>query len=281
MLPALLVTLREGIEAALIVAIVLALLSRIGRTDMARAAWGGVAASLLASVVAGGALFAAVGGLEGSTEAIFEGVAMLTAVGVLTYMVFWMARQGRALARGLEHRAADAVSRGSRSAIFLLAFVAVGREGLETALFLFSTVRASEPVAAATGALIGLVVAGVVGVALYRTGAKLPLRAFFAITGALLLLVAAGLAAHGVHEFQEAGVLPITSQNVYDFSGVLPQDGLVGGLLRALFGYAASPTLLEVVTYFGYLVPFGGLWLLDRRRMVGAATTRDPAAAVG
>lgn len=266
MVPALLVTLREGIEAALIVAIVLAVLKRLGRKDMSRAAWLGVATSVGVSVLAGGALFALVGELEGRAEKVFEGVAMFTAVGVLTYMIFWMARQGRRIAGGLEEKTRHAVSIGSAAAVFLLTFVAVVREGLETALFLFSTVRSSEPLAALTGSVLGLAAAAVVGVALYRTGARLSLGSFFAVTSVLLLLVAAGLTAHGVHEFQEAGLLPVTVENVYDLSPVLPQDATAGALLRAVFGYADSPTLLEVLAYLGYLLPTTLAWFLVGRR---------------
>jgi high-affinity iron transporter len=260
MLSALLVTLREGVEAALVVAIVVAALARLGRKDLTRIAWSGVGAAVLVSFVAGALLFATAGGLEGRAEQVFEGAAMFTAVAVLTYMVFWMARQGAAVSSELRDKTAKAVARGSGSAVFALTFVAVLREGLETALFLFSTVRSAEPVAAGFGAVAGLALAGALGVAIYRAGAALPLRTFFAVTGVLIVLVAAGLLGHGVHEWQEAGILPVTVEHVWDTSAVLSQEGLVGGLARSLFGYSDSPSLLEVVSYFAYLLTVGVLW---------------------
>lgn len=260
MLAALLVTLREGVEAALIVAIVVAALARLGRKDLIHIAWTGVGAAVLVSLAAGLVLFATAGGLEGRAEQIFEGAAMFTAVGVLTYMVFWMARQGAAVASELRDRTARAAAAGSAGAVFALTFVAVVREGLETALFLFSTVRSTEPVAAGVGALAGLGMAGALGLAIYRAGAALPLKTFFAVTGVLIVLVAAGLVGHGVHEFQEAGILPVTVEHVWDTSALLPQDGLAGGLARALFGYADSPSLLEVISYVAYLVTVGLTW---------------------
>jgi len=260
MLSALLVTLREGVEAALIVAIVVAALARLGRKDLIRTAWSGVGAAVVVSLAAGAVLFATAGGLEGRAEQVFEGVAMFTAVGVLTYMVFWMARQGAAIASELRDKTAKAAAAGSAGAVFALTFVAVVREGLETALFLFSTVRSSEPVAAGLGAVAGLALAGALGVAIYRAGAALGLRTFFAATGVLIVLVAAGLTAHGVHEWQEAGILPVTIEHVWDTSAFMPQDSVVGGLARSLFGYAESPSLLEAVSYLAYLVTVGLMW---------------------
>lgn len=260
MLSALLVTLREGVEAALIVAIVVAALSRLGRKDLTRTAWWGVGVATLVSLAAGAVLFATAGGLEGRAEQIFEGVAMFTAVGVLTYMVFWMARQGAAIASDLRDKTAKAAAAGSGGAVFALTFVAVVREGLETALFLFSTVRSSKPLAAGLGAVAGLALAGALGVAIYRAGAALPLKTFFAVTGVLIVLVAAGLLGHGVHEWQEAGLLPVTVEHVWDTSALLPQDSVVGGLARSLFGYAESPSLEEVVAYLVYLATVGLMW---------------------
>ena len=166
MAQALVITLREGLEMALVVVVVLALLGRMGRRDQFSYVWWGVGAAILLSIVAGGLLFALGFAFEGRAEEIFEGVAMLLAAGVLTWMVVWMRRQARYIRGELERQVREAVAAGSTLTLASIAFLAVGREGLETALFLFTAVKNSTPFATFIGAVIGLVIAGLLGLGL-------------------------------------------------------------------------------------------------------------------
>src|SRR5918992_117819 len=203
-----LVTTREGLEASLIVGIVLAYLAKTENRSYFRVIWAGTAAAVALSIMTGAALFFTVGALEGRSEQIFEGVAMLSAVAVLTWMIFWMRKQAVNIKRELEAKLEGAIAAGSAVGLASVVFFAVLREGWETALFLFAISETSSPLATTVGAIVGLVVAISLGVALYMGSRKLNLRQFFTVTGLLLIVFAAGLLAHGIHEFQEAGVVP-------------------------------------------------------------------------
>ena len=194
-----LITLREGLEAALIVGIVLSVLRRLGRLDRSRPVWAGVLAAVGVSVVIGLAFNALGVAFEGRGEEIFEGVAMLLAAGVLTWMIFWMQRQGRQIQAELESDVRQAVNTGSGWALFSLAFVAVVREGIETVLFLTAAAFSATPTQTLIGGALGLVGAVVLGWLMFAAGKRLDVRPFFRVTGVLLTLFAAGLVAHGVH----------------------------------------------------------------------------------
>lgn len=252
-----LITLREGLEAALIVGIILAYLARTGNQKKAGAVWWGVALSVLVSLVAGAAIFLTAGGIESRAEALFEGTAMLTAVGVLTYMIFWMRRQAINIRAHLQAQVQTALETGSLVALGTLAFVAVGREGIETALFMFAAAKTATPLAATAGGLFGLAAAVSLGYLLYRGTYRLNLRAFFNVTSLLLLLFAAGLLAHGIHEFHEAALIPAVVDPVWDTNGVLNENSTLGSFLKALFGYNGNPSLIEVLAYFSYLALVG------------------------
>ena len=257
------VTLREGLEAALIVSIVLAYLTRIGASrDSRRAVWAGTGLAMAVSIATGAALFFTVGELEGRAEQIFEGTAMFAAVAFLTWMVFWMRRQAAGMRQSLETRVRDALVSGSTIGLAGLVFVAVVREGWETALFLFAVTERTSPAVTAVGSVLGLVAAVLLGVAFYRGSRRLNLRQFFAVTGALLIVFAAGLLAHGVHEFQEAGLLPITVEHLWDTNSAVSEDSRAGQLLTALFGYNGNPSLLELLAWLSYLSI--GLWFFLR-----------------
>jgi high-affinity iron transporter len=249
-----LLTTREGLEASLIVGIVLAYLAKTDNRQHMRVVWAGVAAAVLVSVVTGALLFFTVGELEGRAEQIFEGVAMFSAVGVLTWMIFWMRRQAMGIKRDLESRVQGAVAAGSAVGLASVVFFAVLREGWETALFLFAISESSTPGVTAVGAVIGLVVAVTLGVLLYRGSRRLDLRQFFTVTGILLIVFAAGLLAHGIHEFQEAGLLPETVEHVWNTNALVGEDSTAGEFLTALVGYNGNPSLLEVVAWATYLV---------------------------
>jgi high-affinity iron transporter len=202
------VVLREGFEASLVVGIVLAFLDRTGRRDGFVAVWVGVAAALALSLAVGVALFAAGAELEGTSEKLFEGVVMLTAAGLLTWMIFWMRNRARSIRREIEGRTQAALDAGSAVGLALVVFIGVGREGVETALFLFSSIEGSSPLVSLVAALIGGVAAIALGYLFYRGSHRLNLRAFFTATSVLLLLFAGYLLASGLHELAEAGVLP-------------------------------------------------------------------------
>ncbi|MER3513437.1 MAG: hypothetical protein C4310_02740 [Chloroflexota bacterium] len=252
MLAALLITLREGLEAALIVGIVIGYLKKIGYLDRQRYAWLGVLVALAGSVGLAFGLQRLGVELEGQVEQIFEGTTMFLAVIVLTWMIFWMRYQARFLKAGLERDVRQATLSGQNWGLFSLTFVAVFREGVETALFLSAAAFANEGTTTLLGAVVGLVIAVALGWAMYASAVRLNIRRFFDVTSVLLLLFAAGLLAQGVHEFQEAGLLPLMTTTVWDTSHILSEESLIGSLLKSLFGYNADPSLLEVLAYIGY-----------------------------
>jgi high-affinity iron transporter len=273
MLAALLIALREGLEAVLIVAIVHGLLRRLGHADRARPLWLGVAAAVATSIVAGLGLHLLGVAFEGQGEQIFEGLTMLLAAGVLTWMILWMQRQGRQVRAGLEREVRAAVEAGSAGMLFGLSFVAVVREGIETALFLSAAAFGSTPMQTLTGAALGLLIAVGAGWLMLAAGRQLDLRTFFRVTGFLLVLFAAGLLARGLHELQEAALLPVLVEHLWDVNPILNEESTVGSLLQALFGYSGSPSLLQVVGYAGYLL---AVWVGPRlglpreRRLAGS-----------
>jgi high-affinity iron transporter len=273
MLASALITLREGLEAALIVGIVLGVLRKMGRADRSRPVWAGVLVAVAASVVAGLALNALGVAFEGRGEAIFEGVAMLLAAGVLIWMIFWMQRQGRKIQADLESDVRRAVTEESAWALFSLAFVAVVREGIETVLFLTAAAFSATAAQTLIGGALGLIVAIVIGWLIFAVGKELDVRAFFRVTGVLLVLFAAGLVAHGIHELQEAAVLPTIVEHVWNVNPILNEDGTLGQFLQALFGYNGNPSLIEVFSYLAYYVAvYLGTRASGQRRMPSAAS---------
>jgi high-affinity iron transporter len=203
-----LVMLREGFEASLIVGIVLAFLNRAGRREAFWPVWLGTLAALAISVAAGAVLFAVGAELEGRSESLFEGLGMLAAAALLTWMIFWMRRQARTIRRELEHQVEHALATGSALALALVAFVAVLREGVETALFLFGSVEGANKLVASTSAAVGLALAILLGYLFYRGSSRLDLRRFFSVTSVVLLLFAGWLVVRGLDELADAGVLP-------------------------------------------------------------------------
>ena len=275
---AFLITLREGIEAALVVSIILAYLSGIGRRDRLGTVWGGVGVAAAVSLMAGGLVFSTAGALSEEAEEAFEGIASLAAVGVLTWMIFWMRRQARFIKGQLQEKVDVALATGSAFALGVLAFVVVVREGLETVLFLFGAIREEVTGSVALGylgAALGLATAVVLGFLIYRGGVRLNLRTFFKVTGALILVVAAGLLAGAIHEFQEIGWLPGVEATAFDFSGVLSDEAGVGAFLRAMFGYQANPSWLGFLAWLSYLVITGYLFFRPQRAVAVRPATPD------
>ena len=254
MLASFLLSLREGIEAALIIGIVLGALRKLNRSEMAPAVWSGALSAVLVSLLTGALLTMLGFSLEGAAEQIFEGVAMLLAASVLTWMIFWMNRQARSIRDELEAGVNRATAAGGGRALFSLAFLAVVREGIELALFLTAATFASDAQSTILGTLLGLAVAVLLGWGLFASTVRLDLRRFFQVTGFLLILFAAGLVAHGVHEFNEVGWIPSVVEHVWDVNPILNENSTVGLMLKALFGYNGNPSLTEVLAYFAYFI---------------------------
>lgn len=282
MIAAGLIAFREGLEAALIIGIVLGYLNKIGQGAKKRAAWMGVAAAVILSFIIAVAIQAVGAELKAPAEPIFEGLTMFVAVIMLTWMIVWMRRQARSLKSNLEHELQAALSSGEGRAIFLVTFIAVFREGIETALFLSAAAFASDGFDTLVGGIIGLVVAALVGYLIYGATLRLNLRTFFNVTSVLLLIFAAGMFARGIGEFQEVGLLPMISEHIYNLSALIPPDSILGQLLEALVGYNPSPSLLQVIGYWAYwgLALFGIPWFVNRRLEQHELTAQQAAAKI-
>jgi high-affinity iron transporter len=254
--------LREGVEAALIVAILLAYVHRQHDRESARLIWGGTGAAVLISAFVGVILWNTVGGLEGTAEELTEGIIALTAVGLLTWMIFWMGKQARTIRKNLENKVDQALSVGGGAALAAVAFVAVLREGLESALFMISTTVGDEASGGQlVGGVAGVLVAVLIGFGLYQGGSRLNLRQFFRVTGILIILFAAGLMSTGIHEFQEAGVLPTFVEHLWTIGFADPDNNYFWRLLRSVFGWRHNPSALMVAAYLAYLIPVGRAFL--------------------
>jgi high-affinity iron transporter len=254
MLASYLLSLREGIEAALIVGIVLGALRQIRREELKPMVWFGVFSATGISLLTAILLSSFGLSLEGAAEPIFEGLTMILAAILLTWMIFWMSQAGSTLKSELEADVQRAANISGKRALFLVVFVAVLREGIELALFLTASVFASDAAQTLFGAFLGLGTAILLGWSLFATTVRLDLRRFFQVTGLLLILFAAGLVAHGVHEFNEVGWIPVIIEHVWDINPLLNEKSLGGQLLTTLFGYNGNPSLTEVLAYLAYLV---------------------------
>ena len=248
--------LREGVEAALIIGIVAGYLVKIGRADRLTAVWIGVAAAAVTSATVAVGSYLLLGGLDGTARTATEAIASLLAVCFLTYMLFWMRRQASGISAELRGGVDRALTAASAIGLGGLAFSAVIREGIETALFLLgqATVAGGAGASVFFGALVGLLLAVGIGIAIFRLGMRLNLSAFFRVTGIALLVVAAGLLSYSVHEFVELGFFPAIIAPAYDLSATLPHDSGLGAALRALVGYSATPELSALVLQLGYLL---------------------------
>lgn len=244
-----LITFRETLEAALVVGIILAYLEKTGNTKLNRHIYLGVGIGLFASVIVALLFTYAAGGFEGRNEQLFEGSVMLFAAFLVTWMVLWMLKQEH-VREEIEGIVKVKISRGELFGLVLFTTVAVWREGTETVIFLGAAAFSNGGLAL-LGALLGVAGALALAFVLFETAMRVNLKLFFHVTSALLVLFSAGLVAHSVHEFQEAGVLEEQSP-IWSTKGVLDQKGPVGSVLRSLFGYADSPTPLEVIAYLGY-----------------------------
>jgi high-affinity iron transporter len=260
MLPSYLLSLREGLEAALIIGIVLGALQKIRRTDLAPALWLGTLSAVGVSVLAAVLLTMLGMSFEGKAEQIYEGITMLFAAGILTWMIFWMNSQAKNIKSELEEGVSKAAVSTGRRAIFWLAFVAVVREGVELALFITAAFFAgsndnimANTILTLTGVVLGLGTSILLGWSLLAATARLNLKRFFQVTGYLLILFAAGLVAHGIHEFNEAGWIPNIIEHVWNANSIVDETSVFGELLKTLFGYNGNPSLTEIIGYLAYL----------------------------
>ncbi|MFQ5849208.1 MAG: FTR1 family protein [Candidatus Binatia bacterium] len=264
MLAGVLITLREGMEAFLVVGILLGYLSRMGAGQYSRYVWLGTIAAVVLSVVLTVGMQAFALQLEGDAAYIFEIVVALLAVIVLSWMVIWMQRQAKTIKSDLEATAQSAITNQQVYALGSLVFVSVLREGLETTLFLGALLGPAGKTGVLPGALLGLGLAAILAYLVFKGLMKVDFRIFFISTGLLLILIASGLLAHTVMAFREMGTVPgIWGGVVWNTNWVIDEEGLWGRLLHAFIGYDADPVLLEVIFYFGYLLLFGGWFLRE------------------
>ncbi len=290
MIPTFVIFLREGIEASMIVAILLSYLSRINQREHFRDVYLGVAAALVLVVLGGIGAFLLIKQYEGSNvQTYFETATYVIAAAVLTGMTFWMHKHARTMAKELQERSDVALSRGSRWGLGVLAFQAVGREGLETMVFTLAIVFASTRQAATpvhgdlllVGAALGLAVALGLAYAMYKMGTKLNLKLFFRVLGIVLMIFAAGLLADAVENMQQLGWLTLGNHVMWNSSGLVTESSSTGDVLHSLLGYADHPTVLQAVVWLTYVVisisTFVGLGRGHHRRPpVGEGANSSP-----
>lgn len=279
-----LIGLREGLEAALVVSILIAYLVKTGNRGALAPVWAGIALAVALSAGFGVALSAASSDMQFKTQELFGGILSIVAVGLVTWMVFWMRKAARGIKAELEGKLEGALDVGPL-ALAVVAFMAVGREGLETALFLWtnisnSTEGSTQPI---VGAVLGLVTAIVLGYLLYRGGLKLNLKVFFTWTGAALIVVAAGVFGYGFHDLQEADVLPGLNAVALEPATFFAEFGRAGQWAQTIFqgvlNVTPKITWLQLTMWVAYVVPVMYLFLRPTRptRPAGVTREREPA----
>ncbi|MHC1563392.1 iron uptake transporter permease EfeU [Actinomycetospora sp. C-140] len=261
-----LIGLREGLEASLVVSILVAFLVRTDRRRELPRVWLGVGLAIAVSVGVTLALTLSQQALTFEAQEALGGSLSIVAVGFVTWMIFWMRRVGRTIATELEGGLEKAIAMGS-VAVVVMAALAVGREGLETAVFFFAAAQAAgETTGPLIGFLLGIAVAVVLAYLIYRGAVKLNLGKFFTVTGVLLVFVAAGILAYGVHDLQEAGILPGLTTLAFDVSAAVPADSWYGTLLKGVFNFSPQTTVLEAVVWVLYVAIVLTLFLRRPRR---------------
>jgi high-affinity iron transporter len=270
-LATLVIFLREGVEASMIVAILLAYLNRLGKREHFRDVFLGVGAALLLATAAGAVIYTTVRSYDGTRgQTIFETGTYLLAAAVLTYMTFWMRNHARSISKELRSRAEAALDGKARWGLGLLAFQAVGREGLETVVFTLAILFSTSPAGAVSGAAIGLAGSLVIAFVIYRLGHKLNLGKFFTVIGVLLMVFAAGLLADAVEDLQQLGWLPVLNQTMWHSGRLLSESSALGDVAHTFLGYSDAPTPLQLLVYLGYLAivvtAYLGLRALPRSR---------------
>ncbi len=261
MLANFLIGLREGLEAGLIVGILVAYVNKLGRRDILPRLWTGIGIAILISLAVGAILTWGPYGLSFQAQEILGGGLSILAVVLVTWMIFWMARHSRALKGELQSKL-DAALAGAGMGIVVIGFVSVGREGVETALFIWASVASSgNAVVGTIGAILGILVSVVIAYLIYRGLVRINLSRFFLWTGLFLILVAAGVLSYGIGDLQEAGVIPGYGQAAFSVAGIIPPSSWYGVVLAGLFNYTAEPTWARLIAWALYLLIVTPLFL--------------------
>jgi high-affinity iron transporter len=261
-----LIGLREGLEAALVVGILIAYVIKLDRRDVLPRIWMGVGLAALISLGLGAVLTFGAYGLSFEAQELIGGILSIIATAFVTWMIFWMLRAARGLSKELRSEVDSNLS-GAGWGLVLVAFLAVGREGIETALFIWAAVQASGSTTfPLIGAALGILVAIVLGYLIYRGVLSINLTKFFTYTGVFLIIVAGGVLAYGVHDLQEAGFLPGLNTLAFNVSAVVPPDSWYGTLLKGVFNFSPATTWLEAIAWVAYVVPVLTIFISNVRR---------------
>lgn len=278
MLANLLIGLREGLEASLVVSILIAYLVKVNRRDEIRFIWIGVGSAIAVVVVLFGGITIIFDQLSFFWQETIGGTLSIMAAVLVTWMIFWMRRTARGLKRELEGQMESALDLGA-GALVTIAFLTVGREGLETAAILWSTIVGSDGnTSPFVGAILGFIIAVILGYLIYRGALKVNLSKFFTVTGALLIVVAAGVLAYGIFDLQEAGVLPGFAHRAFDISATIPPDSWYGTLLKGTLNFQPDPSWFQVIAWVCYVIPVLYLYL-GRPAKSNSAAPAQPVAA--
>lgn len=281
MFPSFIITLRETLEMAMIIGLILAYLKRSRQSNYRPIVWWAALAGIIASATGALLIQQLTGELTGRTEELYEGITTLIGAILLTTMIFWVMRQGN-MAEQLRQQASASIERAKAAGLFLLVFVSILREGIETVLYL-NAARFISTDHQLVGATSGIVAAILIGYFMFRGTIRLNTRRFFIITNIILILFAAGLMAHSVHEFQEAGAVPVLGQSAWNINpqihpdGSYPlwhENGYLGSIFKGLVGYNGDPTVAEVTGYLLYLMLMLALWYTNKRQTPAAITTQ-------
>jgi high-affinity iron transporter len=247
-----LIALREGLEVALIIGIILGSLDKLNAGRLKPVVWQGFIAGAATSIIIAGILFTIGVNLEGRAEALFEGFAMLAAAAMLTWVIFWLGRQNHISEIQIQTKVALLQNR--KAVLFSLAYLAVLREGVELALFMLAAEISSNGNQTLIGAITGLLIAFFIGWLVFKSFSRLKMQSFFKVTNILLIFFAAGLVGYGVHELIEAGIFPAIIHEIWNINSILNDKSDGGLFLKALFGYNGNPALSEALAYSAYLI---------------------------